>query len=181
MVRRPRLTRFEPVGKAVFYQKHMSHHLLPDIDREWLDALSHAFLIREPRRVILSFSRIAGEPSLEATGLPQQLEIFTRTRERTGTTPPVVDARDLLERPERMLSALCAALGLDFDAGMLAWPPGPRDTDGVWARYWYDTVWQSTGFHSYEPDDEPVPRHLSGLLEAADEIYRELHQQRLQP
>jgi hypothetical protein len=175
------LTRFEPPGKTVFYQKHMSHHMLPDIDRSWLDELSHAFLIREPRRVIRSFSKIAGEPALEATGLPQQLEIFKRLCERTGRVPPVIDARDVLDHPERTLAALCEGLGIDFDAGMLVWPAGPRDTDGIWARYWYDTVWKSTGFHAYEPDNEPVPRHLGALLEEANEIYRELHKHRLRP
>lgn len=176
------LTRFKPPGRTIFYQKHMSHHLLPEIDRKWLDQLSHAFLIREPLQVIRSFSKIAGEPTLEATGLPQQLEIFRRCCERTGRIPPVIDARDVLEQPESTLRALCAALGLTFDPNMLAWPAGPRDTDGIWARYWYETVRRSTGFHAHAhaPSDEPLPRHLTVLVNAADAIYRELHEHRTQ-
>src|SRR5438067_13824926 len=31
-----------PDNKSIFYQKHMAHHLLPGIGREWLDPLTHA-------------------------------------------------------------------------------------------------------------------------------------------
>jgi hypothetical protein len=173
------LTEYVPDGKAVFYQKHMTHHLLPEIDRAWLDRVSNAFLIREPREVVTSFVRIAGTPRLEDTGYPQQLEIFDLVRARTGRVPPVIDARDVLEDPPRLLRLLCAALDVDFTEAMLSWPPGPRDTDGVWAKYWYDAVVKSTTFQPYRPKDDPVPPHLVGLLEQAEEIYRQLHERRL--
>src|SRR5688500_13986483 len=32
-----------PGGKRIFYQKHMTHHLLPGIDRSWLRELTHCF------------------------------------------------------------------------------------------------------------------------------------------
>jgi hypothetical protein len=174
------LTCFEPPGKSIFYQKHMSHHLLPGIDRGWLEGLTHAFLIRDPAEVVRSFAKVAGEPELEETGLPQQLELFRETQQRTGRTPPVIDASDVLKAPRRALVKLCEALGIAFDELMLAWPAGPRETDGIWARYWYDTVLQSTGFHAHAPRDQPVPRHLAGLLEEAEAIYQELHEHRLQ-
>jgi hypothetical protein len=173
------LTEHVPHGKTVFYQKHMTHHLLPEIDRGWLDRVSNAFLIREPREVVTSFVRIAGTPRLEDTGYPQQLEIFDLVRRRTGRVPPVIDARDVLEDPPRLLRLLCAALDVDFTEAMLSWPPGPRATDGVWAKYWYDAVIKSTSFQPYRPKNEPVPPHLAGLLEQAEEIYRQLHQHRL--
>jgi hypothetical protein len=173
------LTGHVPEGKAVFYQKHMTHHLLPEIDRGWLDRVTNAFLIREPREVVTSFVRIAGTPRLEDTGYPQQLEIFEHVRRRIGRVPAVIDARDVLRDPPRLLRLLCAALDVDFTEAMLSWPPGPRETDGVWAKYWYDAVLKSTTFQPYRPKDDPVPPHLAGLLERAEEIYRQLHQHRL--
>ena len=173
------LTEYVPDGKTVFYQKHMTHHLLPEIDRGWLDRVSNAFLIREPREVVTSFVRIAGTPRLEDTGYPQQLEIFDLVRARTGRVPPVIDARDVLRDPPRLLRLLCEALDVDFTEAMLSWPPGPRDTDGVWAKYWYDAVVRSTSFQPYRPKDDPVPPHLAGLLEQAEAIYRQLHDHRL--
>ncbi len=168
-----------PPGKTIAYQKHMSHHLLPTIERGWLDKLTHVFLIREPREVVASFARVAGSPTLEATGLPQQIELFEWVRERTGQTPPVIDARDVLDDPPRLLRLLCDAVGVDFTEEMLSWPPGPRDTDGVWAKYWYDALLQSTTFQPWRPSSAPLPPGLTQLIDAADAIYRRLYACRL--
>jgi hypothetical protein len=173
------LTGEVPGGKAIFYQKHMTHHLLPEIDRGWLDRVSNTFLIRRPREMVTSLGRVLAHPRLDDTGLPQQLEIFSLVRRRTGRVPPVVDARDVLENPARQLRLLCAALDVEFTEAMLSWPPGPRDTDGVWAKHWYAAVWQSTTFQPYRAKDEPVPPHLAGLLEQAEAIYRQLYEHRL--
>ncbi len=66
-----------PEGKSIFYQKHMSHHLLPEIDRGWLDRVTNVFLLRPPRHMLTSLVRILPHPSLLDTGLPQQVEILT--------------------------------------------------------------------------------------------------------
>ena len=135
-----------PDGKAVFYQKHMAHHLVPEVGREWLGALVHAFLIRDPREMLLSLARVMPHPSALDTGLPQQLELFDELAARTGRAAPVIDARDVLLDPRAVLAKLCAALGLEFTPAMLAWEPGLRATDGIWAAHWYGDVARSTGF-----------------------------------
>ena len=129
-----------PPGVTIGYAKHMTHHLLPEVDRAALAPLRHAHLIRDPRELLASYARVRTEPDLDDLGLRQQAEIF----ERFGG--PVVDSRDLLTDPEGMLRALCRALEVPFDGRMLSWPAGPRDSDGVWAPYWYDSVRRSTGF-----------------------------------
>ena len=169
-----------PEGKAVFYQKHMSHHLLPEIDRGWLREVTNCFLIREPREVITSLVKHVPDARLEDTGFPQQAEIFDLIRERTGRTPPVLDARDVLDNPRAMLAALCDAVGVAFTDAMLAWPPGLRETDGVWARHWYKEVETTTTFKPYRPKDEPVPDELRGVLRECEAIYQRLYEHRLQ-
>jgi len=129
-----------PPGVTIYYQKHMTHHLLPSVDRAALAGLRHAFLIRDPRSLLASYARVRSAPTLADLGLVQQAAIF----EEFGG--PVLDSADLLAAPEAALRALCAALGVPFSAAMLSWPPGPRDSDGVWAPYWYDSVRRSTGF-----------------------------------
>lgn len=168
-----------PGGKPIYYQKHMAHHLLPHIERDWFGALTHAFLIREPREMITSLAKILPEPDAEATGLPQQVEIFSWVRARTGRTPPVIDARDVLDDPRRLLTLLCDALGVAFTESMLSWPPGPRDTDGVWAKHWYSSVEKTTSFQPYTPKPEPVPERLHGLLDACQSYYETLYAERL--
>src|SRR5215470_20441855 len=129
-----------PAGRTVYYQKHMTHHLLPDVDHSRLAGLRHAFLIRDPRRLLASYARVRDTPTLADLGLEQQVEIFRRFG------GPVIDAADVAARPREMLEALCAALRIPFHEAMLSWPAGPRPTDGVWAKYWYAGVWASTGF-----------------------------------
>nr|BFE65656.1 branched chain amino acid aminotransferase [Dactylosporangium thailandense] len=157
-----------PVDAAVFYQKHMTHHLLPMIGRDWLAEVSNAFLIRDPAHVVASYAKVRGEPTLEDLGYPQQVEIF---RAFGG---PVVDAADVLRDPAGTLGALCAALGLAWDPAMLAWPAGRRDTDGVWAPHWYAAVERSTGFAPYDPRPAEVPAHLEPLVARARPLYEEL-------
>lgn len=51
-----------PAGTSVYYHKHMTHHLLPEIDRAAFTGLMHAFLIRDPRRLhVVLASRAAAE------------------------------------------------------------------------------------------------------------------------
>lgn len=164
-----------PEAVHVHYQKHMTHHLLPDVDRGWLGALTHAFLIRDPVEVVGSYARVRDEPTLEDLGYPQQAEIF----ETFGG--PVVDAGDLLTDPRRVLTALCDAVGIGFDARMLSWAPGPRPTDGVWARHWYGSVEASTGFGPYKRSIRTLPDRLVALAAAARPYYQQLHEHRLNP
>ncbi len=171
-----------PGGKPIWYQKHMSHHLLPDLDRVWINGLRNCFLIRDPIRVLVSLARVTPNPGLDDTGLPQQVELFHAVRRFTGATPPVVDAADILADPRRALAALCAALGVPFDGAMLSWPPGPRPTDGVWASHWYAAVEQSTGFvpdRSPPPTHAEIPVHLRPLYQQCLPLYDELHRHRL--
>jgi hypothetical protein len=154
----------------------MTHHLLPTFPREPLSSLRHAFLIRDPSLVLTSYAKVREEPTLEDLGLPQQLELF----ETFGG--PVVDAVDVLRDPRSTLTLLCDALGIGFHEAMLSWPAGPRDTDGVWARYWYSSVESSTGFAPYVPaSGDPLPDRLKPLLERCRPYYNALSPYRLSP
>jgi hypothetical protein len=162
-----------PPGIAIGYAKHMTHHLLPEVDRTALAPLRHAHLIRDPRELLASYARVRAEPTLQDLGLRQQAEIF----ETFGG--PVVDSRDLLTDPEGMLRALCRALDVPFDDRMLSWPAGPRDSDGVWAPYWYDSVYASTGFAPYRPPADPLPARLEPLAERCLPYFSRLHEYRI--
>jgi hypothetical protein len=164
-----------PAGKTIHYAKHMTHHLLPEVDRGALGGLRHAFLIRDPRQLLASYAKVRAEPELADLGLAQQVEIFRRFG------GPVVDARDILLQPERTLRALCDALGVPFDPAMLSWPAGPRDTDGVWARYWYEGVWRSTGFGPYRESLAELPPELEQLAGHCQPFYAEMSDHRLKP
>jgi hypothetical protein len=180
-----------PGDRCVFYQKQMTHHLLPEVDRKWLGTVTNCFLIRDPAEVITSYIKKNLDPTLEDLGFVQQAEIFdwvvgTSRRDvrgfgscRTPSLPVVIDAKDVLQNPERMLRLLCAAVDVEFDDAMLSWPPGLRETDGIWAKYWYDEVARSTSFQPYRPKNEPVPDHLREIHERCRECYERLYEYRL--
>lgn len=173
------LTGPPPGGQAVFYQKHMTHHLLPDIDREWLDGVVNCFLIRDPREVLASYARTRSNPTADDLGFARQMEIFEFVRSRTGRVPAVLDSRDVLENPRRMLGLLCDAVGVPFSETMLTWPPGRRATDGVWARHWYASVEASTGFAPYRQRSPVIADALRTICEPCEPHYRRLYELRL--
>jgi Sulfotransferase domain len=137
-----------PDGAAVFYQKHMTHHMIDEIGRGWMDHedMRHAFLIRDPESVIASYAAKREVVTLDDIGFRQQSELFDRVADTLGKAPPVVDSRDVLADPEAMLGKLCEHLEIVFDPAMLTWPAGQRSSDGVWASHWYHAVETSTGF-----------------------------------
>ena len=175
-----RLTGPVPNGRRIFFQKQMTHHLLPGVDREWLAAVTNCFLIRDPREVIASYVKKREHAALEDLGFVQQMEIFDFVCARTNTVPAVVDARDVLENPELTLRLLCDAVGVEFRESMLSWAPGVRETDGIWAKYWYSEVARSTSFRPYRKRDHDVPERFGAIHERCRECYDRLYAHRLQ-
>lgn len=168
-----------PNSKHIFFQKQMTHHFLPEVDRKWLGTVTNCFLIRDPREVINSYIKKREDPALEDLGFVQQTEIFDLVRASTNSVPPIVDAKDVLENPERMLRLLCNAVGVDFKESMLSWPPGLRDTDGVWAKHWYEEVAKTTSFQPYRATHSEVPERLRDIYHRCCECYQRLHRYRL--
>ncbi|WP_375479873.1 HAD family hydrolase [uncultured Jatrophihabitans sp.] len=145
---------------GVYYQKQMTHHLIPQLPRDWIAQLTNVLLIRDPDEVAASYVRSRTEIVAEDIGLVQEAELF----DQLGGTPPVIDAADFLRGPEAYSRWLCEFVGVGFSDAMLHWPPGPRDSDGVWAPHWYSAVLASTGFEPYRRR----PAELHGpALEAA--------------
>jgi hypothetical protein len=173
------LTENGPPGARIFYQKHMAHHLLPHMSRDWVHRLANCFLIREPRAMLASLNARMGMPELRDTGLEQQVEIFRMVRKQTGRIPPVIDSADVLRDPRRILTRLCEALDIPFMEEMLRWPAGKRDTDGIWAKYWYEAVERSTGFESPRESRAELAPELEPLGRQCQPFYEELAQHRL--
>jgi hypothetical protein len=167
-----------PDGAAVFYQKHMNGHLLPEIDHEWIRELTNVLLIRDPREVVASYTKARASVTPDDIGLPAQVRLHEELTS-VGVPMPVVDAADFLRAPEAYLRALCAYAGVPFTDRMLHWPAGRRESDGVWAPYWYAAVERSTGFAPYHPRD---PQLTGAAAEVAAEclpLYERLRAHRL--
>lgn len=168
-----------PDGSAIWYQKHMWHHMVGPVGYEDFGGFSHAFLIREPERMIASYLGKREAASFEDFGLERQAEFFQREAERLGRAPPVIDANDVLANPEGVLSKLCTALGIAWDPAMLRWEPGRRETDGPWAPHWYHAVEESTGFGPPERDQPNLPDDARRVADQCQPYYEQLAAHRI--
>ena len=164
-----------PGGAAHFYQKHMTHHMLPDSPKQWMRGMVNVFLIRHPARVIASYAAKRENPTLEDIGFRQQAELFEAVKGWQGS-PIVIDSTDIRQDPEKMLKRLCRTIGLPFTPKMLHWPRGGHPDDGAWAPHWYGSVWSSTGFAGAEGPLPRVPGHLQSVLDQALPYYHQLRQ-----
>jgi len=168
-----------PGARPLWYQKHMTHHLLPGMAQDWIHELANVMLIRDPGEVVASYVKSRASVTPEDIGLPQQLRLFEELAERSGAAPPVIDAADFLRAPEAHLRALCARLGIAFTERMLHWPAGPRDSDGIWAPHWYAAVWASTGFEPSRAREVQLDPDAARVAEACRPAYESLRAHRL--
>ncbi len=170
-----------PDERPIWYQKHMTHHMLPEFGRGWIDQVTSAFLIRRPESVLASYGAKRVEVTLSDIGFLQQVEIFEEVADRLGEAPPVIDGSDILANPRRALAQLCDALDIPFREQMLSWPSGRRSTDGVWAEHWYQAVEGSTGFSRPRPEVsfEDLPDHLRNLADMARPYYERMREFKL--
>jgi len=168
-----------PDRKPIWYQKHMSHHLLPETPRDWIFGLHNILLIRDPDEVVASYVKSRSVIAPEDIGVLQQASLFDQITAATGQPPPVIDAGDFLRAPENHLRWLCTRLGIDFTDRMLRWPPGRRASDGVWAPYWYAAVDASTGFEPWRARDCRLTDDFAQVAAAVRPAYRRLYECRL--
>ena len=163
---------------SVHYQKHMTHHMLPEIDLGWLGQVTNAFLIRRPEAVLASYHDRHTQIELRDVGFLEQAELFDRVAQNIGAAPVVMDSDDILADPQGKLTRLCAGLNIPFDPAMLSWPAGRRESDGVWAAHWYKSVEASTGLARPRPP-RPLPDHLRALADKCRSYYDRLAAHRI--
>jgi hypothetical protein len=156
-----------PQKQTLFYQKHMTLHMVAGFDRSWMRACTNVFLLRHPARVIASYAQKREAPTLADIGFVQQAELFDQVCQMQGHPPLVIDAATIRANPQSALTALCAALGIPFTDRMLHWPPGPKPQDGAWAPHWYNAVHRSTGFAEPEGALPDLPVAYLPLVDAA--------------
>lgn len=166
--------------QSIFYQKHMTHHMLDEIDLTWTKKLSHCFLIRDPLSVINSYVKKMPSVTSEDIGIKRQLQLYQQISNITGQDIPIIDSKDVLINPRGILSKLCEKLEIDFDENMLSWPKGKRSSDGVWAKHWYENVEASNSFSRYQEPLIKLTEQQTQLAQENDTYYQQLFRKRIQ-
>lgn len=154
---------FQELEKPIYFIKGMAHHY-KDVDLDFLMDLTNVFLIRDPYQLIASFAQVIERPTLLDIALEMEWKIFDFLKSK-GQDPIVLDSNVVLSDPATQLQDLCNRLEIPFNEGMLSWPAGPISEDGVWAKYWYENVWKSTGFQKQKTSSRKLPDHLIPLYE----------------
>lgn len=153
-------------GTEFYFQKHMPLHMQNEFPMDWAKHARHFFLLRHPKRVIASYTKVRPDVSLHDLGFGAQRQLYETLTIMTGKVPPVIHAEEILRNPEQALSGLCAQLGIPFDPAMLSWEAGLKPEDGAWAPYWYGNVIGSTGFAPLKPDLPDIKPEYKSLLAA---------------
>lgn len=127
--------------------------------------MTHAFLVRDPRRAISSHFAINPAVTCPEIGYEWLWELFELLWLASGRRPLVMRSEDLLRDPVAEVRAFCAATGLPFLPGALRWTPGDRPE---WQRHrhWHLDTIGSSGFtsgadaHAYQAtvDNHPALR-----------------------
>lgn len=161
-----------PQEKNIVFYKQMTHHLI-DLDLDFLSQTINVILTRDPKEMLPSYAKAVRNPSIQDVGYKAHEKLYDHL-ESIKKTPLVLDSRKILDNPKEQLRKFCNALDIPFDKEMLRWPKGAIPEDGCWAKYWYSSVHNSTGFSAYKPKTDPFPEHLLDLLTECQPIYLRL-------
>jgi len=163
-----------PTDMPVYFMKHMANHLI-DLNLDFLANFENVLLIRDPKDMLLSYSKNVKEPTLLDTAYKMQIDLLDFFTER-GMPYVILNAKNVLLNPERQLKILSEKLNISFQDSMLEWEAGSRQEDGIWAKYWYDSVHKSTGFGAYREKDQELPLNLISLYDECMYYYAKLEQ-----
>ncbi|MEM7538153.1 MAG: hypothetical protein AAF639_38650 [Chloroflexota bacterium] len=171
-----------PEEASFSFQKHTANNLPASNDLHWLMNFDNFFLIRHPKEIIQSRQNIYDYPkkfTLHEIGMEDLYNLFILIQGLTGEVPIVVDSTDLVKNPTKILNALCMKLGVRYSDNMLTWRSGIRETDPVWAKTWYTTLLNSSGFIPFNQQEIILPDHLKTVVEECLPFYERLYQYRL--
>lgn len=155
------------LNKTVFI-KGMAHHYINESSfiLDWKNII----LIRHPKKIISSFSKVISNPSINDIGIKKASELFLFLKEK-NKTPIVIDSDELMLNPKKYLKKLCKLLNIPFSKDMLHWKKGGISEDGIWAKHWYANVHNTTGFQIQEKKEIELLENLQPLLEEALPYY----------
>lgn len=162
----------ETGGADFVFSKNMANHL-EGLDFSVLHGFRNIILTRKPAAVLSSYLKQVEHPTPLDLCYDHQLRILRYLRAQK-IPHLIIDSDDLRDSPKRVLSRLCEFAGIEFSDKMLQWPAGARPEDGVWAKYWYAHVHQSTGFMPSPAREFDVPEGMEDLHKESLIKYQEI-------
>jgi hypothetical protein len=153
------------------------------------DRVTHSFIIRHPAKAVTSlWSKSCIDTSgtgytyfdpVEA-GFIQMAQMYDHLLALGAPPPAIIDADDILEDPEGVLSAYSDRVGMPFDAAMLSWELGPvPELQSSWSG-WTEDVQTSGRVRRRESRSEipllhDLPELVIQTIAEAMPIYERLY------
>ncbi|MCG8698343.1 MAG: hypothetical protein MI922_09850 [Bacteroidales bacterium] len=167
----------------VFY-KDMCAHCYERLieDRDFLEQITHTFLIRAPAKAIASYYAMNKNVTLEEIGIGQLHGVF-KAVDSLGLNTIIVDADDLEDDPDGTMKAYCDAVGIPFIQDAMTWEIGHQKEWDIWED-WHKDAAQTTGIQkNVETFVVTVDNndHLRSFYDHQMPYYEVLFDQRLKP
>ena len=153
----------------------MAHHH-QKMDLNFLEDMTNLFLIRNPKQLIASFAQVIKFPTIQDIGLKKSWELFKTIKYQN---PVVLDSSEILKNPRKLLIKLCEKLDIEYFDEMLKWPKGKRKSDGIWAKYWYRNVENSSGFQPFQKKNIVIDKKLIPLYDKCLADYNSMYEKRI--
>ena len=163
-------------NNEIFYQKHMTHHIIKNTRLDWLNKGHNCFLIRHPAKVINSYIKKNSLINIDDVGFKKQFEIFNKLK-KNKVNYTVINADMILKDPSKIIKKLCNKLKIRFTKKMLNWPKGKRSSDGIWSQVWYKNVQLSNSFSKFKKEKYNVPKKYKNIYEESLKYYNEMNEQ----
>ena len=133
----------------ISFHKLMTHFLI-NIDLDFfLSQVNNIIFIRDPKEIIVSYSKVIPNPSMKDIGIEQQYELYQHLI-KVGKSPIILDSKYLLKNPKEILQELCLLLAIDFDEKMLQWEKEQEKKMEYGRNIGMPKFHNSTGFFPYE-------------------------------
>ena len=176
------------------YKSHPENPTMLPLD--FLLSAQHTFLIRTPEKTVpseyhamtkgnysLTYDAYLKEYSPVFNGYPEVQILFDFLTELTGRHPSLVDAADLLQEPQGVLTKYCEAIEDHFEPQMLEWKAGKIEALQNRTGF-HDNAEQSTGFNEItrkkdDDDDNSLPEIVQQTIKEIMPIYQKLAQYKM--
>ena len=157
--------------KKIFYQKHMTHHILKKTNISWLNKGTNCFLIRHPSKVINSYIKKNKLIDLNDIGIQQQYNLYKYVKKNISEKIIIINADELLKNPKTYLKKFCKIINIEFSEKMLSWQKGDIKDFGIWYKHWYSNIINSSGFNLPKIIDHKVSDQYKSIYNKSLEIY----------
>ncbi len=126
------------ISKHVFF-KDMSYYVVPKIFEydDLAESLNHVFLIRDPRKSILSYYKLDNDIICDEIGLEAQWQHLEWIHNTTGDTPLVIEAESIQNDPKKIMSQAWEKLDLPFLEHAFEWQNDEMPKDWQYVAGWH--------------------------------------------